>query len=149
MILSACGNTPPKASENIATDRFLSQTDENNHTVILDERQHLMFVNSIQGCKALHGDPANALKEATYFCEHLHFYGKDDWHVPTLDEIAEFSREMDAEGLVPYFTFPKCKRVVGLRADDAMGTINTHNASPKFAEVPLELPAGLRCVREY
>ncbi len=148
MLLSGCGTTPPKASEQISTDRFLSLTDERNHTVILDKAQHLMYVNSIQGCKALHSSKENALKEAQYFCAHLHFFGHDDWHLPTIEEIADFSESMDNEGLVPYFTYPQCKRVVGLKNNGTLGNIHTHNAAPKFAEVPLELPAGVRCVRE-
>ena len=148
ILLSGCGTTPPKASEHISTDRFLSETDDRNHTVILDKAQHMMFVNSIQGCKALHSGKEAALKEAQYFCAHLYFYGHDDWHLPTIDEIRSFSEGMDKEGLVPYFTFPECKRVVGLKSDGTLGNIHTHNAAPKFAEVPLELPAGVRCIRE-
>jgi len=148
LFFTACGDSAPKASDNIQTENFKSMTDENNHTVILDVRQQLLFVNSIQGCKALHGDTATLAQTAAQFCDALRFYGRDDWRVPTLHEIQTFSRGMDNEGLVPYFTFPQCKRIIGEKSDGTIGTINTHNVSPKFEEVPLELPAGLRCVTE-
>jgi len=148
LFYTACGDTAPKASENIQTEHYRSLTDEHNETVIQDIRQQLLFVNSQQGCKALHEDTQTLHKTVTQFCTSLHFYGRDDWRVPTLHEIQTFSEGMDAEGVVPYFTFPKCKRVIGEKEDGSIGTINTHNASPKFEEVPLELPAGLRCVTE-
>jgi len=149
LFFTACGgNSTHKATEQIATDHYRSITDDNNETVIKDIRQQLLFVNSHQGCKALHGDTSTLLATADAFCKNLHFFGRDDWRIPTLHEIQTFSRGMDQEGLIPYFTFPQCKRVIGLKPDDTPGTINTHNANPKFAEVPLALPAGVRCVTE-
>ncbi len=148
LFYTACGDNAPKASENIQTEHYRSLTDGHNETVIRDVRQQLLFINSIQGCKALHGDTETLPETAAQFCASLYFYGRNDWRVPTLHEIQTFSKGMDAEGLIPYFTFPQCKRIVGEKADGNIGSINTHNAAPKFEEVPLKLPAGLRCVTE-
>ncbi len=142
-----CGANAPEASVGFHTAYFYDQTDERNETVIHDLRQHLLFVNSAQGCVALHGDEADALDRARRFCRSLTFFGYADWRLPTLEEIQSFSRHMDAEGLVPFFTFPECKRVVGLKSDGTLGAIHTHNVMPKFEETPLKLPAGIRCVR--
>jgi hypothetical protein len=149
LFLTACGSgeNPPKASENFKTDHYVSQTDENNHTIIEDLNQSLTFVNSEQGCKALHGKNEDALNTAESFCAGLVFYGFDDWRVPTLEEIQNNSKGMDSEALIPYFTFPECKRITGIKDDGSLGAINTHNVSPRFEEVPLSLPAGVRCVR--
>ena len=149
LFLTACGSshTWPKASENFKTEHYISHTDENNHTIIEDLDQNLMFVNNKLACKALHGKNEDALNEAETFCANLLFYGFDDWRVPTLQEIQNNSKGMDSEALIPYFTFPECKRITGIKDDGSLGTINTHNVSPKFEEVPLRLPAGVRCVR--
>ena len=144
----ACGDSAPKASINFQTASYISQTDENNHTIIKDLRQNLIFVNSMQGCKALHGSKDEVLQKAEDFCQQLSFFGITNWHVPTLKEVQSISKGMDEDKLIPYFTFPECKRIVGIKTDGTLGNIHTHNVSPKFKEVPLELPAGLRCVTE-
>ena len=148
LLLVGCGESAPTASEGFHTENYIEESDENNHTVIYDVRQNLEFVNSAQGCTPIHGTPEDALKNARYFCENLRFFGYDDWRVPTLQEIERLSKGMDREGLVPFFTFKQCKRIVGVKQDGTLGNINTHNIKPKFAEVPLRLPAGVRCVRE-
>ena len=150
LFLTACGsgsNTPPKASENFKTEHYVSHTDENNHTIIEDLSQNLLFVNDKTSCEAIHKGDTDSLGHAEHFCQNLQFYGFDDWRVPTLKEIQNNSKGMDDEGLIPYFTFPQCKRITGIKDDGTLGAINTHNVSPKFEEVPLLLPAGVRCVR--
>ncbi len=147
-LIGACGDSEKKASEDFVSDNYILKTDENNHTIIKDIRQNLIFVNSKQGCKALHDDNDTPLQDAKDFCENLSFFGFDNWRIPTLQEIRNFSKGMDSEGLVPYFTFAKCKRITGLKSDGTLGAINTHNATPKFEEIPLTLPAGIRCVKE-
>jgi len=150
LFFTSCGDdySPPAASINFHTNHYISQTDENNNTIAKDLRQKLIFVNSSQACKALHETKDEALNNSNLFCENLIFYGFDNWRVPTLTEIKNFEKGMHDDGLVPYYTFPECKRIVGIKQDGTLGTINTHNVSPKFEEVPLKFPAGLRCVRE-
>ncbi len=146
----ACGssNSAPQASENFKTLNYSSQTDENNETIVNDLKQDLIFVNSKQGCEAIHKGDADPLGHAELFCENLTFYGFSNWRVPTLQEIQNNSQGMDNEGLIPYFTFAQCKRITGIKEDGSLGAINTHNQSPKFEEVELTLPAGVRCVRD-
>jgi hypothetical protein len=147
IFFTACGSdsyTPPKASVNFNTQNYIWENDENNETVIKDIRQNLTFVNSKQACYALHN---SSLTEVENFCQNIISHGYDDWRAPTLTEIQNLSKGMDSENLVPYFTFPECKRIVGIKDDGTLGCINTHNLSPKFKEVPLEFPAGVRCVR--
>ena len=139
---------PPKASLNFHTQNYISQTDSNTHITIKDIRQNLLHINSKIGCEAIHVKPENALAFVENFCQNLQFYGFDDWRVPTLKETENFSKGMDADGLVPYFTFPECKRIVGTKDDGTLGSITTHNVSPKFEEVQLKMPSGIRCVRE-
>jgi hypothetical protein len=149
LFFCACGNgyTPPQASINFNTENYISQTDENNHTIAKDLRQNLLFINSSYGCKALHGNNDDALINSRLFCENLTFFGFSDWRIPTLKEIQSFEKGMHNDGLVPYYTFPECKRITGIKTDGTLGAINSHNVSPKFEEVPLKLPAGLRCTR--
>ncbi len=149
LFIWSCGDSAPKASIDFDTQNYVSISDENNNTIVKDKKQRLMFVNSFQGCKALHGDINTVLDIADNFCKRLYFYGFSDWRIPTLKEIQDFSKGMDQEELIPFFTFAECKRITGLKDDGTLGNINTHNVSPKFEEVPLKLPAGVRCVREY
>ncbi len=149
LFIWSCGDSAPKASIGFQTQNYISLTDDNNHTIVKDIQQRLMFVNSVQGCEALHGDTETILDVADNFCKTLTFYGFSDWRIPTLKEIQNFSKGMDKEKLIPFFTFPQCKRITGLKDDGTLGNINTHNVSPKFEEVPLKLPAGIRCVRDY
>jgi len=149
LFFTACGDgyTPPAASVNFHTKNYISQTDDNNHTIAKDLRQKLLFVNSSHACKALHENNSDMLAETKLFCENLVFFGFNDWRVPTLEEIKNFEKGMHDDALVPYYTFPECKRITGIKQDGTLGAINTHNVSPKFEEVPLKFPAGLRCVR--
>jgi len=147
IFFTACGSgdsKPPKASVNFNTQNYVWENDENNETVILDNKQNLMFVNNKKACYALHN---SSLKEVEDFCSNLISHGFNDWRTPTLAEIKSLSEGMDSEKLIPFFTFPQCKRIVGIKEDGTLGNINTHNVSPKFQEVDLEFPSGIRCVR--
>ncbi len=148
ILLIACGDDTPKASKNFQTIDYKSITDENNHTVIKDIRQNLFFVNSKQGCKALHGEAKTALTDARAFCENLTFFGSNSWRVPTLEEMKSFLEGMYNDGLTPYYTYVKCKRTVAINPNGSLTTINTHNQEPKFKETTLSLPAGIRCVKK-
>jgi hypothetical protein len=146
----SCGTTkktPPQPSFNFKTQNYESKTDEHNDTVAKDIRQKLLFVNSKKGCTALNGGLGDALKTSEIFCQDLNFFGFNDWRVPTMKEIENFSKGMAEDGLVPFFTFLQCKRTVAIKPDGTLSNINSHNVSPNFEEVELKFPAGIRCVR--
>ncbi len=140
-------SVPPKASKNFKTKHYISKTDENNHIIVQDLAQNLIFTNMQKGCKPINKKDTNALEIAKLFCKNLELYNYFDWRVPTLMEIQNFSKGMHDENLVPFFTYPQCELISGIKKDGTLGAINTHNKFFKFKKVPMAFPVAVKCVR--
>ena len=166
-LLTACGggsssspatnnqNTGSGASGATNQTRFAPMTmmDQN---IMRDANTNLEWVNGNavanvpSGCLPMPSgkDAADVLNTATNHCDALSFASHEDWRVPTITEIQEFTVAMKDAGLTPFYANPACPRLVGLDTNGTIQTINTHNTDPigKINDW-IKLNAGVRCVR--
>lgn len=162
-LLTACGGSSSSSSQTNSTNspqtsmqsRFTAMT-MLNQIVMRDANTNLEWVNGNaiasvpSGCLPMPPgkDATDVLNTATNHCDALSFASHEDWRVPTINEIQEFTVSMKEAGLTPFYANPACPRLVGLDKDGKIQTINTHNTNP-IGKINnwSKLNAGVRCVR--
>jgi hypothetical protein len=127
----------------VKTSELILQTVE-GVDVAVDEKNNLMWVNSLSGCKIHKEGEAAALTAGAKHCSSLEYAGKSDWRLATGKEMSNLIVAADKEDFALNYINPNCQFMTV-----QTGFVQTakNKEIGKVQDTTNGGPSGFRCVR--